>query len=256
MYLFNNTRKVIVTPDDVAEFNDSWPGSNLRDRAYWFEFDENGDLIDTDVPEQDDGEAAAALSQDAQAFMEDNFPIADARLLLASTPFDLSDEQSQAVAADWLMEHGVFEEVARIAVVPEVEEEEPQRWEVHVGNIGQVYDGDDEEAARHSYETYVEQSQGGYGRAAGEGVLLQLNGEVVEETEPAPEEPDGPQEGDLVTEDRTTFREVGRNGVAFTVEGGEAEDVEVAIQAWMTENSYYPNVWFISDHGNAHLMEI
>ena len=41
----------------------------LSDRPYWFEFDANGDLVDTDVPEHDDGPEAVALSQDAYAFL-------------------------------------------------------------------------------------------------------------------------------------------------------------------------------------------
>ncbi len=60
--IWNETsRKVIVSRDEVANFNSRWPCSELRDsRAYWFEFDSDGDLIDTDVPEQDDGSAASA----------------------------------------------------------------------------------------------------------------------------------------------------------------------------------------------------
>jgi hypothetical protein len=64
-------RKVRISREGVAAFNARWPGSSLRDRAYWFEFDARGDLIDVDVPEQDDGPAALAMSQDAQAFLED-----------------------------------------------------------------------------------------------------------------------------------------------------------------------------------------
>ena len=70
MYLFSgNARKVIVTHNEVDQFNQSWPCSSLRSRSYWFEFDANGDLVDTDVPEQDDGEAASALAQDAKDFL-------------------------------------------------------------------------------------------------------------------------------------------------------------------------------------------
>lgn len=69
MEIWNNSRKVIVSRDEVNEFNRAWPCSTLRDRSYWFEFDSNGDLVDTDVPEQDDGPAATALSQDALAVL-------------------------------------------------------------------------------------------------------------------------------------------------------------------------------------------
>lgn len=110
MRLWNGTRKVIVPREEVEEFNDSWPGSNLRNRSYWFEFDENGDLVDTDVPEQDDGSAAAALSQDAQEFMERAWPIEQARREIGH--FDLADESARLAARDFLLERGIGEDVA------------------------------------------------------------------------------------------------------------------------------------------------
>jgi hypothetical protein len=65
--------KVRVSREGVAAFNARWPGSSLRDRSYWFEFGpDQDDLVDTDVPEQDDGPAALALSQDAQAYLFDD----------------------------------------------------------------------------------------------------------------------------------------------------------------------------------------
>jgi hypothetical protein len=68
-----NPRKVRITRDGVAAFNARWPCSSLRaTRSYWFDFEANGDLVDTDVPEQDDGPAALAMSQDAQAFLFDD----------------------------------------------------------------------------------------------------------------------------------------------------------------------------------------
>jgi hypothetical protein len=66
--------KVIVTRCEVARFNASWPCSRLRpSRSYWFEFDpDNGDLIDTDCPEQDDGPEASAMAEDCKAFLFDH----------------------------------------------------------------------------------------------------------------------------------------------------------------------------------------
>lgn len=65
-------RKVFVTAEQVAGFNRSWPCSELRpSRSYWFEFDERGDLVDTDCPEQDDGTAAAAMAEDCKKFLFD-----------------------------------------------------------------------------------------------------------------------------------------------------------------------------------------
>ena len=65
--------KVRVSREGVAAFNRRWPGSTLRDsRAYWFEFDVDGDLIDVDVPEQDDGPAAVAMADDCRAWLFDD----------------------------------------------------------------------------------------------------------------------------------------------------------------------------------------
>lgn len=66
-------RKVVVSRDGVTSFNRAWPCSELRDsRAYWFEFDSSGDLVDTDLPESDDGSAAVAMSDDCRAFLFHN----------------------------------------------------------------------------------------------------------------------------------------------------------------------------------------
>lgn len=67
--IWNNTRKVIVSRDEVAAFNSRWPCSTLRDRSYRFEFEANGDLVDTDIPEHDDGPAALAMSEDCKQFL-------------------------------------------------------------------------------------------------------------------------------------------------------------------------------------------
>jgi hypothetical protein len=70
--LWNNSRKVIVSRNEVSAFNGRWPCSELRDtRAYWFQFDADGDLVDTDVPEQDDGPAASAMADDCRALLFD-----------------------------------------------------------------------------------------------------------------------------------------------------------------------------------------
>lgn len=73
MELWNNTRKVIVSREEVDSFRQSWPCNNLRSRSYWFEFDNDGSLIDSDVPYEDDGDAADALAQDALNFLNDQY---------------------------------------------------------------------------------------------------------------------------------------------------------------------------------------
>lgn len=63
---------------------------------------------------------------------------------------------------------------------------------------------------------------------------------------------DEPQDGDLVTEDHTEFYQVGRMGLVLRVEDGECWQTRV--RQWMDRERYWPNCYFISDHGNAHLI--
>lgn len=68
-------RKVRFSIEDIEIFNRSWPASPLflnGPRAYWFEFDQNGDLIDTDTPEWADGPASLTLSEMAKDYLTDN----------------------------------------------------------------------------------------------------------------------------------------------------------------------------------------
>lgn len=66
---WNNSRKVIFSRDEVNAFRAQWPCCKLRDRSYWFEFDKEGNLVDCDVPEQDDGTDAGALCEEARDFL-------------------------------------------------------------------------------------------------------------------------------------------------------------------------------------------
>ena len=56
-------------------------------------------------------------------------------------------------------------------------------YQVIVGNIGEVYDGDNKAEARESYREYYAQSREGYGRAAGESVTLMVDNEPIESVE-------------------------------------------------------------------------
>ena len=51
------------------------------------------------------------------------------------------------------------------------------RFEVIVGNIGTVYDGDNRGLADQDFAAYVRLSKAGYGRASGEDVTLFVDGE-------------------------------------------------------------------------------
>ena len=55
-----------------------------------------------------------------------------------------------------------------------------KKYQVIVGNIGTVYDGDDEVEAKKEYYSWIEQTERG-GRASGEPVTLMIDGEPTEE---------------------------------------------------------------------------
>ena len=53
------------------------------------------------------------------------------------------------------------------------------RYQVVVGNVGTVYDGDDRQESRMKFTGYRSMSKGDYGRASGESVYLMDDGEIV-----------------------------------------------------------------------------
>jgi hypothetical protein len=57
---------------------------------------------------------------------------------------------------------------------------------------------------------------------------------------------DEPTEDDITTDDHEHFYSSGK----------KIADSPKEAKAWMKKHNYYPNVWFISDHGNAHLTDI
>jgi len=88
-------------------------------------------------------------------------------------------------------------------------------------------------------------------------------------------EPSEPEEGDITTEDHETFYQYGNvvienargrndfdasetwylriNGRQITI---TAKTPEQAVRQYMERSQFWPNCWFISDHGNAHLMDL
>jgi hypothetical protein len=69
------------------------------------------------------------------------------------------------------------------------------------------------------------------------------------------DEPDEPEEEDLVMEDARG------GGVSVSLYGhkhletlDDRDEAEKFIKQYMRHHNWYPNVWFISDHGNAHLV--
>jgi hypothetical protein len=76
--------------------------------------------------------------------------------------------------------------------------------------------------------------------------------EPVEDIEPD-EEPQSPEEDDITTVDHHTFYQYGKLWLE-TPEDWEWEETAKAIQAQMEKDRFFPNCWWISDHGNAHLI--
>jgi hypothetical protein len=64
--------------------------------------------------------------------------------------------------------------------------------------------------------------------------------------------PDEPQEGDYTTTDHVRFFQYGK--LALTV--GRDEDVSAALANHMEQQRFYADVWFVSDHGNAHRIDL
>ena len=62
-----------------------------------------------------------------------------------------------------------------------------------------------------------------------------------------------PDDEDITTADHQHFFYLGRQIVAC---GPDGDDWRSAVTAWCDANNYYPNIWFISDHGNAHLLSV
>jgi hypothetical protein len=67
----------------------------------------------------------------------------------------------------------------------------------------------------------------------------------------AREEPIVPDDEDLVTENHKTVYSAGKLVLTTTPEHFIRD-----VNRWMEKNGFYPNVWFISDHGNAHLIDV
>jgi hypothetical protein len=63
----------------------------------------------------------------------------------------------------------------------------------------------------------------------------------------------GPQEEDLQTEDHVEFYSNGKLALTVARDASSAKMWD-ALEAYMAKNNVWPNVWWISDHGNAHLM--
>ncbi len=64
---------------------------------------------------------------------------------------------------------------------------------------------------------------------------------------------EGPEEDDITTSDHSRFYQNGRLVIRLDRDVSETS-MWRHIENYMKKSKFYPNVWFISDHGNAHLM--
>ncbi len=76
----------------------------------------------------------------------------------------------------------------------------------------------------------------------------QCNRVIVEQTEP---NVDG---GDITTEDYYTFYQYGK--VYVSLDHDSDVDWRLPLRATMDSDQYWPSIWFVSDHGNAHLLSL
>lgn len=60
------------------------------------------------------------------------------------------------------------------------------------------------------------------------------------------------EEDDYATEDYRTWYQYGK----VVLQLGEDDDWKAAIREHMLVCNFFPNVWFISDHGNEHLLSV
>jgi hypothetical protein len=78
--------------------------------------------------------------------------------------------------------------------------------------------------------------------------------EVEEDGEEGDEFPDefDPDSGDISTSDHRKFYSYHK----LWLEVAEDDDYKAAVKAKMDREKFWPNVWFISDHGNTHLISL
>jgi hypothetical protein len=65
------------------------------------------------------------------------------------------------------------------------------------------------------------------------------------------EQPDEPEEGDLTTENFCEWFQDGKKVLVC-----ETDEWATEVKAYMDRDQFWPNVWWISDHGNPHLLTL
>ncbi len=77
------------------------------------------------------------------------------------------------------------------------------------------------------------------------------NDETAKEEEETESDDSEPDEDSITTEDHIHFYQYGK--LVFTLD--EDEDTNVGIKRELDRMQFWPNVFWLSDHGNAHLIE-
>lgn len=62
----------------------------------------------------------------------------------------------------------------------------------------------------------------------------------------------GPDDDAVTTEDHCTFYQYGK----VVLECDEDDDYKAKLREWMEQQRSWPDVWFVSDHGNAHRIDL
>lgn len=70
---YKQNGRIAITAEDIAKFNERWPCSPLTCHNRYVEFDKRGNLVDHDFPLAEDGSALAALIEDAQAYLPEDW---------------------------------------------------------------------------------------------------------------------------------------------------------------------------------------
>jgi hypothetical protein len=80
----------------------------------------------------------------------------------------------------------------------------------------------------------------------------ECNGQIESAYGDPDAEPTEPSEDDVATGDHRRFYQYGKLVLSI----GEDDDHVAALNAWMERKQFWPDAWFISDHGNAHRIDL
>lgn len=106
----------------------------------------------------------------------------------------------------------------------------------------------------HYAEVYPDTPQGREALERAWDGILAMDDDGDDDSDPDDDgEPDGPDDGDWVTEDCITFREVNGRGVVVVEPW---DDHRFVMMERAESDKYFPNVWYVSDHGNASILDL